>query len=182
MRISRKKRPKKTLIPQYNKNQFIKAERVMVLDEDNSNLGEMETSKALALAQEKEMDLVEINPKSNPPVAKIINFSEFKYQKEKQVRKQKAKSHVSEMKGIRLSIRISEHDMGIKAKQATKFLDRGDKVKIELILRGRENAKADIAKDTVKRFVEKLSEGMDIREEQAVTRQGRKLTAIVAKK
>lgn len=154
----------------------------MVLDEDGTNLGEMPTSEALKVAREKGLDLVEINPKSNPPVARIIDFTEFKYQKEKQARKQKAKSHTSEMKGVRLSVRISEHDMEIKMKQALKFLGRGDKVKIELIMRGRENAKHDIAKDTISRFIQKISEETTIRTEQNATRQGRKFTAIIAKK
>ncbi len=182
MRISRKKRPKKQLIPQYNKNEFIKAENLIVLDEDGSRLGEMTKEAALELAIEKELDLVEINPKSDPPVAKIIDFSEFKYQKEKQARKQKAHSHVSTMKGVRISMRISEHDMEVKKSQAEKFLNRGDKVKIELILRGRENAKKDLAGDTVQKFIDKIAEDIDLRTEQAITRQGRKITAIIAKK
>lgn len=182
MRISRKKRPDKPIIPQYNKNQHIKAEFLMVLDENNQNLGEMKTEDALKMAQEKDLDLVEINPKSNPPVAKLIDFAEFKYQKEKQARKQKINSHTSEMKGVRLSVRISEHDMEIKAKQAIKFLDRGDKVKIELMMRGRENAKQDIARDTITRFIAKIGETVEIREEQAATRQGKKFTAVIAKK
>jgi len=182
MRISRRKRPKKPLIPQYKKNQFIKAEEVMVLDSEGGNLGVMSLEDAIALAQERESDLVEINPKSDPPVTKIVNFTEFKYQKEKQARKQKAKSHTSEMKGVRLSVRISDHDMEVKGKQATKFLSRGDKVKIELIMRGRENAKQDIAYDTIKRFIDHIGQNVEIRTEQAPSRQGRKITAVIAKK
>lgn len=182
MRISRKKRPKKTLIPEFKRNHQIAATVLMLLDEDGQNLGEMSKEQAIALAAEREVDLVEINPKSDPPVAKLVDFTEFKYQKEKQARKQKAKSHVSEVKGIRLSLRISDHDMEVKANQATKFLDRGDKVKLELILRGREAAKHDIALETVQRFVSKIAESTEIREEQVPTRQGPKITAIIAKK
>ena len=182
MRISRKKRPEKPLIVHYRKNLEIASPQVMLLDENNKNLGVMTIAEAVRIAQEREMDVVEINPKGEPPVVKIINFSEFKYQKEKAARKQKAHSHTSDIKGIRLSVRISEHDIVTKLGQAEKFLDRGDKVKLELILRGRENAKADLAFDTIKDFVTRIGAKVPIRQEQEVQRQGHKLTAIVAKK
>ncbi len=182
MRISRKKRPEKPLIVHYRKNREITSPTVLLLDEDNSNLGTLTIQQALQIAEERELDIVEINPKSEPPVVKIINFSEFKYQKEKEVRKQKAHSHTSEIKGIRLSIRIGEHDLETKKTQAEKFLDRGDKVKIELILRGRESGKLDIAYEIIKRFIVIVSSIMPIRQEQEIQRQGHKLTAIIAKK
>lgn len=182
MRISRKKRPEKALTVDYKKNTEIVSEHVLLLDNDGSNLGKMLTSEALRLAQEKEFDLVEINPKSAPPVAKLINFSEFKYQKEKEARKQKAHSHVSEIKGIRLSVRISDHDLEVKKEQSEKFLDRGDKVKIELILRGREHGKMDIAFEIIGRFIKMISATMPVRVEQEIQKQDHKMTAIIAKK
>jgi len=142
----------------------------------------MTLKEAIALAKEKEMDLVEINPKANPPVTKIVEFGSFKYQKEKEAKKQKARSHVSEMKGIRLSIRISDHDMGIRQKQAEKFLNRGDKVRVEIILRGRERGKSEFAYETVKKFVAMLEQDFSLRYDQEPQRQGGKITAIVAKK
>lgn len=182
MRISKKKRPDKPLIPQYKKNRFIDSNQLLVLDEDNQNLGIKTKEEALKMAEERELDLVEINPKSNPPVAKLIDFTEFKYQKEKEARKQKAHSRMSETKGIRLSIRISDHDLEIKKGQAEKFLNRGDKVKIELILKGRENAHGDLANETVKDFIKKINEKIEIKEEQKIERQGKKVTAIIVKK
>ncbi|MFA5211206.1 MAG: translation initiation factor IF-3 [Patescibacteria group bacterium] len=182
MRISKKKRPEKPLIPQYKKNHSIEADQLLVLDEENQNLGIKSKAEALALAEERELDLVEINPKSNPPVVKLIDFTEFKYQKEKEVRKQKAHSRISETKGIRLSPRISDHDLEIKRIQAEKFLNRGDKVKIELTLKGRENAHVDVAISTVSSFITKIAEKIDIREEQKVEKQDKKITAILVKK
>jgi translation initiation factor IF-3 len=182
MRISRKKRPKKSLIPRYNLNDRIRALQVRVISDEKDNLGIMDTKKALEMAREQELDLVEINPKSNPPIAKIIDFSKFKYQKEKEVRKQKIKSHVSELKGVRLSMRIGEHDLGIRLAQAEKFLNKGDKVKAEIILRGRERGKAPIAYDVIKKFVTLLEERIPLRHEQEPTRQGSKITVILAKK
>lgn len=182
MRISRKKRPQKPLIPHYKKNQHIDAPEVRVLDAENKNLGVMKIEKAREVAAEHELDLVEINPKADPPVCKLIDFTQFKYQKEKEARKQKAQTHEIEIKGIRLSIRISDHDMGIRLAQAEKFLERGDKAKVEVILRGRENAKPQMAFDVINRFAEQLNERVAIRKEQDTTKQGNKVTAILAKK
>src|SRR3989339_979704 len=114
MRISRKKRPDKPLIPKFFVNDRIRAEEVRVLDSEGKNLGVMKTKDAIKEAQAQEKDLVEINPKADPPVARIMNFSQFKYQKEKEARKQKQNSHIAELKGIRLSMRISEHDMDVR--------------------------------------------------------------------
>ena len=182
MRISHKKRPDKPLIPHFNINERIVAPEVRVLDNEGKNIGVMSTIAAIARAQELEMDLVEINPKANPPVTQIIGFSHFKYQKEKQAKKQKIQSHVSDLKGIRLSISIGDHDLEIRLNQSITFLDRGDKIKPEIILHGRENAKPSIAFDVLKKFHKKLSEKMEVKYEQEPTKQGNKVTAIITKK
>ena len=142
----------------------------------------MTLAQALGLAREQEMDLVEINPKGVPPVCKIVDFRHFKYQKEKEARKQKANAHESEVKGIRLSIRIGDHDMGVRLTQAEGFLNRGDKVKPVIILKGRENAKSSLAFDMIKKFHTLLAEKMPIRYDQEPTRQANQITAIIAKK
>ncbi len=182
MRISRKKRPEKAIIPHYRTNENIRVPEVRVLDNTGANLGVFTVEKAIEMAYEQGMDLVEINPKSEPPVCKIIEFGHFKYQKEKEIRKQRAGAHESEIKGLRLSIRISDHDLGIRLMQAEKFMERGDKVKPEIILRGRENAKSGIAFDVFKKFYAKLSEKMEIKYEQEPQKQVNKITAIIARK
>lgn len=182
MRISRKKRPQKPLLPRYFVNQSIRAEEVRVLDSEGNNLGVMKTADAIREAEAQEKDLVEINPTANPPVAKIMNFSQFKYQKEKEIRKQKQNSHIAELKGIRLSMRISDHDMEVRLTQAIKFLNRGDKVRTEVILRGREKGKAELAVDVTKRFCEQIEAEFPLRYEQEITKQGSKVTAIITKK
>lgn len=163
-------------------NAFIRVPEVRVLGVEGENLGVMKTADAIRLAEEREMDLVEINPKADPPVAKIMNFSQFKYQKEKEVRKQKVHSHVSELKGVRLSLRIGEHDMAIRQEQAEKFLNRGDKVRIEMLLRGRERGMVPQAFDVVRKFCSLIEPNVPIRFEQEVTLQGGKVTAIIVKK
>jgi translation initiation factor IF-3 len=182
MRISRKRRPAKPLIPRYNINTQIKAPEVRVLDLEDKNVGLFKTAEAIKMAEEKELDLVEINPKAEPPVCKMIDYSNFKYQKEKEVRKQKANSHVSEIKGIRLSIRISAHDLDVRRVRAEKFLNRGDKIKMEIMLRGRERGKAHLAYDAIRNFAALLEQTIPVKFEQEPSRQGGKVIATITKK
>lgn len=181
MRISRKKRPKKLLIPHYNVNRKIRAEELRILSAEGENLGVFTLDKALELAEDMELDLVEINPKAKPPVAQILDFSHFKYQKEKEARKQNSNSHVGEIKGIRLSMRIGKGDMETRRKQAEKFLERGNKIKAEIILRGPERFKTPLAYDVINEFFTLLSENFSVKFEQETTRQGNKITAIIVK-
>ncbi|PIR74564.1 MAG: translation initiation factor IF-3 [Candidatus Magasanikbacteria bacterium CG10_big_fil_rev_8_21_14_0_10_47_10] len=182
MRISRKKRPKKLLIPHYAINSKIRTEHVRVIDVDGKNLGVMSTADAIALAKEKEFDLVEINPKSDPPVAQITDFTHLKYQKEKEARKQKQNTRLGEIKGIRLSVRIGKGDIETRRKQSERFLERGDKVKLEIILRGAERFKTPLAYEVIRNFYALLNETFPVKYEQEATRQGNKITAILVKK
>lgn len=181
MRISRKKKPVKPLIPHYAVNEQIKVPEVRLIDSEGENIGVISTREALEKAQEMESDLIIINPKAEPPIAKIVDFSHFKYQKEKEVRKQKLNSHVSELKGVRLSIRIGVHDLEIRRLQAEKFLNRGDKVKVEVQLRGRDRGQSQLAYDIIKKFTDKIQETISIRFEQVATWQGGSIAAIIAK-
>ena len=182
MRIHRhRSRKPKFNVPKFLVNERIKAEEVRVIDDTGSPLGVLKTEEAIAIAKGKEMDLVEVSPKADPPVCKILDYGQFKYQKEKEARKQKVRSKEVDMKAVRLSVRIGQHDFQVRVKQASKFLDRGDKVKIELPMRGREKAHKDVAKDVVKRFIETLKETYELRVEQEVTYQAGRMTAIVTK-
>ena len=182
MRISRKRRPAKPIIPHYNVNEHITAPEVRVIDAEGNNLGVMPMREALGKAQEQELDLIEINPLANPPVVKFGGFKQFKYQKEKEARKQKANAHVSEVKGVRLSIHIGEHDLEIRRAQAQTFLERGDKVKAEIILRGRENARANLAFDVIEKFYQLLGAAMPVQYEQPKAKAANKVTAIITRK
>lgn len=97
----------------------------------------MPTDQALALAEEKGLDLVEIGPKSTPPVAKILEYGKFLYDKRKKEKVAKQNSHVTEVKAIQITIGTGEHDLELKAKNASKWLKEGHRVKIDLFLRGR---------------------------------------------
>jgi translation initiation factor IF-3 len=130
---------------------------VRVVDEDRGQLGIMSTAEALALAREKERDLVEISPKAVPPVVKIMDFGKFQYQKSKEDRQHKAKQKKSDIKGIRLSVRTDDHDLDFKKKQVEKFLTKGNKVKIEITLKGREKAHDYLAKENLLAFIKSIS-------------------------
>lgn len=100
-----------------------------------------------------------MSPLANPPVCKILDWGAFQYQQDRQARKQKTKQRASELKGIRISFKIGQHDLDMRVKQAKKFLERGDRVKLEIILRGRENQYKDRAKDMLASFIEKIGDG-----------------------
>ena len=118
----------------------------------------METTEALRIAQERGLDLIEIAPTVRPPVCKIIDFGKFKYEREKGEREHGKKQKEVEIKGVRIGFTTGKHDLEIKAKQAQKFLDDGDKVKIDMVLRGRERALRDFAKKKFEEFLAMIPE------------------------
>jgi len=156
--------------------------QVRLIDETGQNIGVIDTAKALAMAREKGLDLIEVSPLAKPPVAKIVDYSKLKYQEEKERRKEKAKQKKVEVKGIRLSLRISEHDKEVRIKQAEKFLNQDDKVKLEMILRGRERQHKDLARDIINKFIEAVDKTIPVSVEQSINIQGGKLSALIAKK
>jgi translation initiation factor IF-3 len=153
----------------FRANHEIRVPEVFVIDESGERLGVFTISKALAMAEENGLDLIEVNPKGEPPVVKLMDFGQFRYKLDKQAQKQKSKQKKVEIKGIRLSVRISQHDFDMRIDQARKFLIRGDKLKVELMLRGREKQHPDKAAEVDKL---KQSEGFAIAAEQPLTRQG----------
>lgn len=180
MRIHRhRQRKPKFDIPKFKKNENITAEEVRVIFDGENKV--MKTKDAVALAKEQGLDLIEVSPKAQPPVCKILDFGTFKYQKEKEAKKQRAASKEVEIKGIRLSFRIGENDLQVRLKQAKKFLEKGQKLRIELILRGREKAHKDRAEDILNGFIDRLKEDYDIRVESPVKRMGGRMNTIVAR-
>jgi len=117
----------------------------------------MSSEEALVLARAQELDLVEIAPKAKPPVLKIMDYGKFQYQQSKQERIAKGKQKKLDTKGIRIGMRTDTHDLEFKKSQAEKFLTKGNKVKIEIMLRGREKAHQDLARTTLVNFVKLIS-------------------------
>jgi len=170
--------------PTFRANQQIKVPEVFLIDENNEALGVIPTTEALERAREADLDLVEVNPKVSPPVVKIVNLGQLKYEREKQAHKQKMQQKKIEIKNIRLTFRMSEHDLGLRLNQAEKFLSKGDKTKVELLLRGRERQYPQKAAEIVNNFVAKLqeNENLVVGEEQPLTSQGGRFTIILINK
>ena len=176
----RQKQARRQQVPdKYPVNEKIQAEQVRLIDDENQMIGVIPTRKAIMMAKEQNLDLVCVSPKANPPVARIMNYGNFKYQQEKIFKKQKAQQKKSDTKAIRLTPRIGKHDLDVRLKQANKFLTKGDKVNIEVILKGRERQHPEIAKEVIENFIKQLKQELEINIEQEVKKQGNKVTAII---
>jgi translation initiation factor IF-3 len=139
-------------------NQFISVPEVRLIDFDGTMAGIVKTSEALANAQAKELDLVEISPQAIPPVCKIINFSKFKYEMDKKEKEAKKKQKSSQVKEIRIRPRIGEHDLEVKIKHAREFIADGDKVQLTAMFSGREVQHKDLGIKIMDKIKESLSD------------------------
>lgn len=115
-----------------------------VIDEDGNQLGILTRSEALQAATDRELDLVEISPDANPPVVKIVDWGKYNYQRTKQLQRNKRNTKTLDLKQMRFGLKISEHDLGVKLRKVTDFLEEGHKVKITIFYRGRELAHKDL--------------------------------------
>src|SRR5690349_23688125 len=126
--------------PQIRINHRIRVPEVRVVAEDGSNLGVLSTEAALREAEERGLDLVEVNPKATPPVCKILDFGKFKYEEKKRQREAKRKQTVVEVKELKLRPKTDDHDLDVKLRAARRFIEAGNKVKFTVRFRGREIA------------------------------------------
>lgn len=166
---------KKTLI-----NNQIRAAQVRLINETGKQLGVIALNEALQLARERNLDLIQVTEKVEPPVCKIANYGKYLYQEEK--KNKSAKKHKGgELKGIRLTFNISLHDMETRARQTEKFLNKGNRVRIELPLRGRQKALQDFAREKINKFLEILQNIIPIKIERELKREARGLTMIISK-
>lgn len=186
MRISRRKRfLRNKNNPQevhFRANDQIRVPEVRVIDENGENLGLLPTWQAIKEAENRGLDLVEVFPKGDVPTCKIMEYGQFKYEKEKELKKQKAAQKTNEIKGIRLSARIGQHDLDIRKEQAKAFLEKGHKIQVEIILRGRERQFTNLAKDVINQFIKDIDTEIGAKTEQPISVQGGKLSVIIAKK
>ena len=168
----------------FKANEKILAPEVFLIDETGEGRGVMKTFEAIKLAREVDLDLVEVNPKANPPVARITNLGQIKYEREKKLHRQKVMQKKIEVKGIKLSFRIGEHDLEIRGDQAAKFLKGDNKLKVDLMLRGREKQHFNRAREIITEFVGKLKNNpeLTIEEEQPLTKQPSGFTIILVNK
>lgn len=161
-------------------NEEIRDREVRVIDSDGAQLGIMKIEDALQLSIDRKLDLVNIAPQANPPVCKIMDYGKYKYDLQKKEKDARKKQKVIELKEIRLSTFIEEHDLMVKANNASKFLRDGDKVKVSLRFRGRERDHVDVGQKVMARFADVISEIGSI--EKAPLLEGRSLIMILAPK
>ena len=137
-------------------NERITAKELQVIDSDGENVGVKPTQEALEMARENDLDLVEIAPQSNPPVVRIMDYGKYKYEQQK--KKDNSKAKQVETKTVQVKIGTSEHDLEVKAKRASKWLADGDRVKLELYLRGRARGLGrDFHRERLDRFLKFVS-------------------------
>jgi len=137
---------------------MIRIPQVRVIDEEGEQLGVMPTPKALQLAQERGFDLVEVAPMSNPPVTKILDYGQYKYEQARRDKEARKHQRSVEFKEVRLRVKIGKGDFDTKVKRAIRFLADGDRVKVAVQFRGREVSHAYIGRDLLNRFADEVSD------------------------
>jgi len=151
---------------------------VRLISDEGEQLGVVATKAAIEMAIEAGLDLVEVSPNAVPPVAKIMDWGKYRYEQQKQQQKAKAKQKTTELKTIRLGVKIGSHDLETKLRTATKFLEHGDKVKFQLRFRGREVVHKELGEKILLGIAETLAEIAEV--EQVPTFAGREMTLVVA--
>jgi translation initiation factor IF-3 len=166
--------------PQVRINHRIRVPEVRVVGPDGSNLGVLPTDEALRRAQEGGFDLVEVNPKANPPVCKILDFGKFKYEEKKKQREAKKKQAVVEVKEIKLRPKTDDHDLMVKVRAARRFLEAGNKVKFTCRFRGREITHPEVAYQQFNALLSKLEDLANV--EQRPSMEGRAMATVISPK
>ena len=163
-------------------NDQIKVKEVLVIGPNGEQVGVKSIQDALTLASYAALDLVLISPNANPPVCKVMDYNKFRYEKQKKEKEalKRQKANMSELKEFRLSPVIDVGDFETKLKQVTKYLQKGDKIKLSIRFKGRQMAHTEIGKDVLLRFSARLSELSDI--EQQPKLDGRSMTMLLTPK
>lgn len=159
-------------------NREIRAKEVRVIDSEGKQLGILPLVEALRVAANADLDLVEVSPKSEPPVCRIMDFGKFKYQQSKKAHDAKKKQAVVHLKEVKLRAKTGEHDLEFKLRHIERFLKEGNKTKVTIIFRGREITHSDLGKQMMGRIAEKAKEWGKI--EQPAKFEGRNYVMILA--
>jgi translation initiation factor IF-3 len=169
-----------TISQQIRINDAIRAQELRVIGSSGEQLGVLPRNEALKLAEDAGVDLVEISPNANPPVAKIIDWGKYQYQKMKEQQKNRAKSKQSELKQMRFGLKIGSGDLEIKLRKIRSFLVEGHKVRIQIFYRGREMAHKELGYDMINRIIGLLEDDAVV--EQQPQMAGRNLSIVVRSK
>ena len=161
-------------------NEEIRDREVRVIGQDGEQLGIMSTAAALALAEEKQLDLVKIAPQAKPPVCKIMDYGKYRFEQSKREREMRKNQKVIVVKEVQLSATIEEHDIDVKFRAAQKFLGDGNKVKVSIRFRGRQIAYSEIGLEVMKDFAERCKDCAVV--ERKPIMEGRNMTMVLAPK
>ncbi len=165
-------------LPQINER--IRFPKIRLIDTDGAQLGLMPPQEALKLAEEKELDLVLLSDKADPPVCRIMDYGKFKFEQEKKAREARKKQHTADVKEVKMRYKIEPHDYQVRVRQAERFLKDGDKVKATVMFRGREIQHSDMAEVLLKRMANDLEGLAEI--QQAPKKEGRNMMMLLSPK
>jgi translation initiation factor IF-3 len=163
-----------------NINERIRYPQIRVVDTDGGQLGIMAPRDALRIAEEKELDLVLVSDKADPPVCRIMNYGKFKFEQEKKAREARKKQHTADVKEVKMRYKIEEHDYNVRVNSAERFLKAGDKVKATITFRGREIQHSHLAEALLKRMANDLKDVAEI--QQFPKKEGRNMIMLMAPK
>lgn len=158
-------------------NERIRIREVRLIDEEGQQVGIIPTRDAMEMARSRGLDLVEVAPNAVPPVCRIMDYGKFRYEQSRKERESRRNQHVIELKEVRIRPKIDDHDLETKGRQAAKFLDAGDKVKMTVLFRGREMAHPDIGKALLDQLADMLRPHGTI--EQTPRLEGRTMTMML---
>ncbi|AFZ15022.1 bacterial translation initiation factor 3 (bIF-3) [Crinalium epipsammum PCC 9333] len=165
-------------LPQINER--IRFPTIRVIDTAGEQLGILTPQEALRLAEEKDLDLVLVSDKADPPVCRIMDYGKYKFELEKKAREAKKKQHTADVKEVKMRYKIEEHDYQVRVNQAERFLKAGDKVKATITFRGREIQHSDLAEELLKRMATDLQEMAEV--QQAPKKEGRNMMMLLSPK
>ena len=139
-------------------NEEIRDREVRVVDQNGEQLGVMPIRQALEMAEEQQLDLVKIAPQAKPPVCKIMDYGKYRFEQSKREREIRKNQKVIEVKEVRLSATIEDHDVDVRVKNAVKFLKDGNKVKVTIRFRGRQITHSEIGREVMQDFAERIKD------------------------
>lgn len=159
-------------------NERIRIREVRLIDDEGNQIGVIPTREALEMARERGLDLVEVAPNASPPVCRLMDYGKFRYEQSRKERDSKKNQHVVKVKEVRIEPKIGDHDLETKGRQAARFLESGDKVKLTVLFRGRSITHPELGRDLLDRLGEQLKEHGLV--EQPARMEGRTMTMYMA--
>ena len=161
-------------------NERIRFPNIRVIDSEGEQLGIITPKEAMAIAQEKGLDLVLVSESADPPVCKIMDYGKYKYEQDKKQKEAKKKQHNADVKEVKMRYKIEEHDYNVRVKNAQRFLKSGDKVKATISFRGREIQHSRLAEDLLRRMAKDLEDYAEV--QQSPKREGRNMMMMLSPK